>query len=135
MSDYWDYTDRFGYDLPACLNYNEQPGFGLADVVEILAVFEGENDSFEWRWILKLSKGRFALLKGGCDYSGWDCQSGADSEITRTAAQAVKLIRSEKFQGWDDKAGSAYLAIQEQLRAGRKKTKREIVGEALESDE
>lgn len=130
--NYWDYSDRFGYDLPACLHYNPQADVALEDIREVLAVYEGEHDSRDWRWILKLSGGRFALLKGGCDYTGWDCRSSADSAIAKTANQAAELLRDERFRGWsDDEANSAYLTVTEQLRDGRKKTKREAVGEAL----
>ena len=77
------------YDLEACLKYNSQEGFTLSDVTEIIAVWEGEYDGGSWEWLLKLkSPGRheeyekYALLVGWCDYTGWDCQSGAKSWIS-----------------------------------------------------
>lgn len=67
-------------DLQSCLQYNPQ-GFALRDIEKVLAVYEGENDGEDWSWILKLKDGRIALLVGGCDYTGWDCQSSADTSF------------------------------------------------------
>lgn len=36
----------------------------------------GDEPSFAW--ILKLKDGRFASVEGGCDYTGWDCQSSIE---------------------------------------------------------
>ena len=79
------YDDRSAYeargidwDLVACLQYNAQDGFTVADIAKVLAVVEGENDGADWRWVLRLNDGRFVFLQGGCDYTGWDCQSSAD---------------------------------------------------------
>ncbi len=59
------------YDLRACLEYNPQT-FGVDEIQKIHAVWEGENDSDSWRWVLQLKDGRFAFLQGWCDYTGWD---------------------------------------------------------------
>lgn len=77
------------YDLSACLEYNPQDGFTVEDIAEVLAVWEGENDGDDWRWILRLNDNRFVFLRGGCDYTGWDCQSFA---VSRFAATALDLL-------------------------------------------
>lgn len=64
--------DKFDYDLVAALEYNPQAHFGINDIEEVLAVYEGQNDGEEWRWILALKNGKFAYAIGGCDYTGWD---------------------------------------------------------------
>ncbi len=43
-----------------------------ADVAEVLATVNGENDGDDWVGVFKLNDGRFLLAYGGCDYTGWD---------------------------------------------------------------
>ena len=65
------------YDLMACLEYNPQP-FTVGDIKRVVAVWEGENDVDDWRWVLRIrgkvakERGKFVFLQGGCDYTGWD---------------------------------------------------------------
>lgn len=79
------------YDLTACLEYNPQEGYTVDDIAEVLAVWEGQNDGDFWRWILRLNDGRFVFLDGGCDYTGWDCQSEATSVFAATAIEVLAL--------------------------------------------
>jgi hypothetical protein len=65
-------------DLASCLQYNEQP-FGVDDIKQVLAVWDGEHDGDHYRWILEMKDGRYMYLNGWCDYTGWDCQSEAYS--------------------------------------------------------
>ncbi len=81
------------YELTACLNYNPQP-FAESDIAEVLAVWEGQNDGDDWRWILRLKDGRFVFLQGGCDYTGWDCQSWAHSSFHESALVACEQART-----------------------------------------
>lgn len=77
------------YDLGACLEYNAQ-SFSDSDIKEVLAVWEGEHDGDDWRWILALNDGRYVFLQGGCDYTGWDCQSWATSVFENDPITAAK---------------------------------------------
>ncbi len=36
-----------------------------------------DGSDMEWRWIGRIPDGRWFLVEAGCDYTGWDCQSGA----------------------------------------------------------
>lgn len=90
------------YSLRACLDYNPQP-FTILDIKKVVAVWEGENDGDDWRWVIQLTpsakkehKVGYVFLMGGCDYTGcdytgWDCQSWATSQFTKTAKDAAKL--------------------------------------------
>lgn len=89
MYDSFASYERLGYDLAACLEYNPQDGITDETIAAVLAVWEGENDGDDWRWIVSLTDGRFAFIQGGCDYTGWDCQSWASSEITDDADAAA----------------------------------------------
>jgi len=69
--------DSGGYNLEAALEHNHVKG--SAQIAELLAELEGENDERDWHWLVKLENGKVAYLRGGCDYTGWDCQSSAQN--------------------------------------------------------
>ena len=53
----------------------ELPGdawFTREDVVEVLAIDDGENDEADWVGMFALADGRYAYVEAGCDYTGWD---------------------------------------------------------------
>ena len=58
------------YDLEACLQENPQDDITPETISAVLAVWEGENDGDDWRWVLAMRDGRFAFVQGGCDYTG-----------------------------------------------------------------
>lgn len=118
------------YDLSACLEYNSQ-SFDITDIEKVLAVWEGERDEEDWRWVIKVTKqcaekngGRFVFLQGGCDYTGWDCQSSADSKFAKTAKQAAEFAKSD-MRWQTDKDGEVYKSLIEQLQSKKSKTWRE----------
>jgi len=63
-------------DLWYAIENNGLSNFKEDDIIDIVAEVPGENDEFSWWWVLELQNGKFALLEGWCDYTGWDCQSG-----------------------------------------------------------
>lgn len=133
------------YDLRACLEYNPQDGFTVEDIENVLAVWEGHNDGDDWRWILKLKDGRFVFLQGGCDYTGWDCQSWATSEFADTAENAARFALGDVSIDADhhpsnagighmlnimsgeymNNAGDVYKSLLEQIANGKNETWRE----------
>lgn len=128
---YWDNVSSLqqrgiDHDLADCLEFNPQDGFSVEDIKRVLAVWEGENDGDDWRWILVLNSGKFVFLQGGCDYTGWDCQSSANSIIvdeikdiisaiqnpmrfsentTTVFVHLIKQLISEKDKTWHEKTG------------------------------
>ena len=106
------------YSLSACLEYNPQ-SFDLQNVEKVLAVWEGEHDGDDWRWVIKVNSvcskkngGRFVFLQGGCDYTGWDCQSWATSEFATTALNAAKFSNGKGVhlgKSSPDKAGFGHM--------------------------
>lgn len=102
------------YDLCACLEYNPQ-SFSVTDIDKVLAVWEGQNDGDDWRWVLRLTDGRFVFLQGGCDYTGWDCVSSATSEFAASADAAVSPADGSEV----------YSSLIKQLQAGKDQTWRE----------
>lgn len=65
------------YDLRAALECNSL-AHKLEEIDRVLLEITGEADEAQWHWILALKDGRFAYVTGGCDYTGWDCQSDCD---------------------------------------------------------
>lgn len=41
------------------------------DVVEIIAMADGEPDGAEWLGMFKLTDGRYLFVAAGCDFTGW----------------------------------------------------------------
>lgn len=58
--------------------------FGREDVEDILAMEAGENDGPAWIIYGKLKDGRFFAARGGCDYTGWDCQASNSGDVALT---------------------------------------------------
>jgi hypothetical protein len=63
--------------------------FLRADVKRIAATAEGENDGPDWLCVGRLKDGRWFKLAAGCDYTGWDCQSGGYVNVARTKADLL----------------------------------------------
>ena len=64
--------------------------FGREDVAEILAIDEGANDEADWLCFGKLVDGRYFLLAAGCDYTGWDCQSGGHALVADSKEELLQ---------------------------------------------
>lgn len=143
-----DYTERgIDYDLKACLGYNPQETFKVIDIDKVLAVWEGENDEDDWRWVLRLKDGRFVFLQGGCDYTGWDCQSWADHAFADTPVEAAaKALDTEPISASffhmltlarerdNGKRGEVVASLLKQLADGKAQTWREKTNEELGID-
>lgn len=88
---YWKEREKLeeviGEDLFSALNSNG--GIDPTSIEKVLARIDGENDGPEWHWLLKLKDGRFAYAFGGCDYTGWDCQSSLNVNTYETLEDAV----------------------------------------------
>lgn len=80
-------------DLKYAIDSNSLGGhFAEEDIVRIVAEVVGQNDELDWHWIVELKDGKFAYLNGGCDYSGWGCQSDLSvNGIAKSALLAAEL--------------------------------------------
>ncbi len=61
----------------------------IADVVEIIAAVNGENDEYSWVGVFRLADGRYCVAEGSCDYTGWDCQAGNSIQVAESLDDAV----------------------------------------------
>lgn len=62
-------------DIVNALDYNPQTNLCKSDIDVIVAEVCGENDGVNWFWIILRKDSKFQYVTGGCDYTGWDCQS------------------------------------------------------------
>jgi hypothetical protein len=148
----YDTAKGIDYDLSACLEENPQDGYGVGDIALVLAVWEGQNDGDDWRWILRLNDERFVFLIGGCDYTGWDCQSWASSVFASSPIEALEKghageIPTDKSSPQDAGVGhmidilsgespaygrdDVHASLRAQLEAGKNKTWRENKDEEM----
>ena len=72
--------------------------FGPDDIAEVLASWEESGDYAEWSGCaaLRLIDGRFALVSGWCDTTGWGCQDGTDAQVAATLHDLVRLAMSNE---------------------------------------
>lgn len=50
-------------------------------IVGILMAEQGDRDGPDWVWLVQLDNGETYFYAGGCDYTGWDCQSDMRWEL------------------------------------------------------
>ena len=104
-------------DLKWCLDYNPQD-FTVDDIETVLAVWEGQNDGDDWRWIIRHKDGRYIYQRGGCDYTGWDCQSWATSVYAETPeAAAMKELEDTMAN-----VQAVYADLLRQFNEGKRRT-------------
>ncbi len=86
--------EEYGDDIRYAFNEN-QLGERLSDIEVIVAEVCGANDEDNWYWILQMKDGTFSAAEGGCDYTGWDCQSHASIKdgyvIPQEAIEALEV--------------------------------------------
>jgi hypothetical protein len=58
------------YDWQEAFGYAE--GFFRFDVMSILYQVDGENDAYSWIGVFQLRDKKYAAVRAGCDYTGWD---------------------------------------------------------------
>ena len=88
-------------DICYALEYNPQSLLRKEDIETIVAEVCGEHDGFPWYWIIKRKDGKFVYITGGCDYTGWDCQSHADSSGPYETAEEASIQAPEKEDYYD----------------------------------
>jgi len=106
-------TEFSNDDLGTCMENNSTDLFKYEDVEALIAEIPGHNDEDEWFWIGKLKDGRFFGARGGCDYTGWDCQSHCSYWVAPTAEEALKGF--EKVADWQRIPAGEIVQLRAQL--------------------
>jgi hypothetical protein len=70
--------------------------FTRADVARIIAISDGVNDECDWIGLFELRDGRFGFVRGGCDYTGWDCRAWGDAEVGASADDLIRLAMNDE---------------------------------------
>ncbi len=65
QAEHGDYGPSYDTDETDCKS-------SLNNVTDVIAAVSGENDGPDWLCVVKLDDGRFATMRAGCDYTGWD---------------------------------------------------------------
>lgn len=90
-NDYdWKEVFQFG-SSPAEPNSDINCNFTIDDVKTIITADEGINDSEDWIIVVELNDGRFASLRAGCDYTGWDCRSWGDGNVAESLEKIIRF--------------------------------------------
>lgn len=64
-------TDAFA----TCVSYNDSGPTDTQKIADLVCDEVGENEEADWVWTVKFGDGSTWRMTGGCDYTGWDCQS------------------------------------------------------------
>jgi len=81
----------FGYYKP----WSEENNIGPVKYVnQVICADEGENDGKDWIAVVGWSgvEGLFAVMRAGCDYTGWDCRAGGKIEFYNTIEEALSPL-------------------------------------------
>lgn len=81
-------------DLIEACRYNS---IDSSDIQEVLSFINGRNDYEDWHWICLIKNASsnllsYAYITGGCDFTGWDCQSSAERFDEETLDEIMKLV-------------------------------------------
>ena len=69
------FSDQDGQSFASAVTYNDAGPAEGHELTGLLLIQEGENDESNWIWLVAIDTGEFFWAIGGCDYTGWDCQS------------------------------------------------------------
>lgn len=76
---------------------NNKTEIALQDILNVVAEVLGGNDEYAWYWLLQLYSGKYMLLGGECDYTGWSCQSSVyEWKAVETIEEAIACAPEEE---------------------------------------
>jgi len=89
--DSYDWQEAFAYTSSIRTAFQcEGTPFGIDAVSEVDRHCLGENDGDSWMMVGTLTDGRWFFLDAWCDYTGWDCQAGGDTQVADTLDNLVR---------------------------------------------
>lgn len=91
--DTYDFASVFGEEDNS--GRTQFVGFARADVARLVLCIDGERDGDEWVAAGRLKDGRWFLARGGCDNTGWDCQSHNIGETFASFEDFVRGVGDE----------------------------------------
>lgn len=75
-------------------NAFEVCGVSIHNVNEVILSDEGENDGRPWIAVVgwKGPEGKYAVIRAGCDYTGWDCRASGTIEFYNSLEESVSVL-------------------------------------------
>lgn len=65
--------------------------FSRLDVKKIHGQSDGERDERDWIVWGRLHDGRWFVARGGCDYTGWDCQASNSGDVAGIREDIIRF--------------------------------------------
>jgi len=107
--DDYDWDSVFGecestvHNCPPIIPSPQPPGsdvstttFCREDVVKIYYQVNGVADEEDWVVCGKLKDDRYFVARGGCDYTGWDCQASNSGDVAKTKKDILRYGLGEE---------------------------------------
>ena len=69
----------------------------LSEIAYVLGCVYGENEESEWHWLIAMKDRTYAYVSGGCDYTGWDCQSWGHIELFSTLKETILSLPESNY--------------------------------------
>lgn len=86
-------------ELAEALEFNTiEDELQFHNIAALIAIHEGRKDEEDWHWVVTLKDGRFAYFTGGCDFTGWDCQSHLVGHIASGPLDAASLCEDKDIR-------------------------------------
>lgn len=63
--------------------------YARTDIKKVIALVDGENDGAQWLGVFEMNDGLFLVVRAGCDYTGWGCQEGGNSDVADLLVDAI----------------------------------------------
>lgn len=99
--DSYDWAEVFGEGTGGnCTSITPQPAPGYAgsvntfsreDVKKLYGQADGEREEQDWVCWGKLRDGRWFVARGGCDYTGWDCQASNSGDVAASKSGIIRF--------------------------------------------
>jgi hypothetical protein len=126
-------------DLWQALDNARECGLSYDHVQEILAVLEG-SDVEDWYWVARDTNGRYLIVQGDSEYSGWDAGSYVTVTEFATLSDCTENLPSGTHHQYDAATNEFQIVdrateLRRQLREGRAQTLREQINEYVEKYE
>ena len=91
LENSFDWKEAFTFSDGTSLDEGSDSfAFGIDDIKKILYAEDGGNDGPSWIIMVKLKNNQYGFLTAWCDFTGWGCQDGGHSYVSKSKK---KLIR------------------------------------------
>ena len=72
------FPNQDAIDFAYACSENDAGPADTHQITNLVMVQQGANDESDWIWHVTFDDGTTWVAQGGCDYTGWDCQSNLE---------------------------------------------------------